>query len=90
MVQDMTEPSPTRTATRWWRDAVIYQVYVRSFADGSMHPTFASAVSTYNVDEDGVLRTRVATSAGTIPANIRTPPTGERASRAPPERQQSA
>ncbi|GAA3217548.1 glycoside hydrolase family 13 protein [Actinocorallia longicatena] len=22
------------TATRWWRDAVIYQVYVRSFADG--------------------------------------------------------
>src|SRR5690349_3295458 len=35
-------PSPTRPAefssspaagTRWWRDAVIYQVYVRSFAD---------------------------------------------------------
>ena len=23
------------TATRWWRDAVIYQVYVRSFADGN-------------------------------------------------------
>jgi alpha-glucosidase len=22
-------------ATRWWRDAVIYQVYVRSFADGN-------------------------------------------------------
>ncbi|WP_431903286.1 alpha-amylase family glycosyl hydrolase, partial [Nonomuraea sp. bgisy101] len=22
------------TSTRWWRDAVIYQVYVRSFADG--------------------------------------------------------
>ncbi|HVV21528.1 MAG TPA: glycoside hydrolase family 13 protein [Pseudonocardiaceae bacterium] len=35
MVQDLTEPSPTRTATRWWRDAVIYQVYVRSFADGN-------------------------------------------------------
>ncbi|GAA1016619.1 alpha-glucosidase [Acrocarpospora pleiomorpha] len=26
------EPVP---ATRWWRDAVIYQVYVRSFADGN-------------------------------------------------------
>ncbi|MER5643002.1 glycoside hydrolase family 13 protein [Streptosporangium sp. NPDC002524] len=25
----------TGTATRWWRDAVIYQVYVRSFADGN-------------------------------------------------------
>ncbi|GAA2274429.1 glycoside hydrolase family 13 protein [Nonomuraea roseoviolacea subsp. roseoviolacea] len=24
-----------RVATRWWRDAVIYQVYVRSFADGN-------------------------------------------------------
>ncbi|MDI2131661.1 glycoside hydrolase family 13 protein [Yinghuangia seranimata] len=24
-----------RTADRWWRDAVIYQVYVRSFADGN-------------------------------------------------------
>ncbi|WP_204044233.1 glycoside hydrolase family 13 protein [Acrocarpospora phusangensis] len=23
------------SATRWWRDAVIYQVYVRSFADGN-------------------------------------------------------
>jgi len=23
------------TVTRWWRDAVIYQVYVRSFADGN-------------------------------------------------------
>jgi murein L,D-transpeptidase YafK len=59
----------------------------RSFADGSMHPTFAAAVSSHNVDEDGVLRTRVSTSAGTIPANIRTPPTGERvqASRATPK-----
>ncbi|GAA3042244.1 glycoside hydrolase family 13 protein [Streptosporangium longisporum] len=28
-------PSGTGTATRWWRDAVIYQVYVRSFADGN-------------------------------------------------------
>jgi murein L,D-transpeptidase YafK len=50
----------------------------RSFADGSMHPTFASAVSSSNVDSDGVIRTRVSTSSGTIPANIRTPPTGER------------
>ncbi|GII77251.1 alpha-glucosidase [Sphaerisporangium rufum] len=25
---------PAPAATRWWRDAVIYQVYVRSFADG--------------------------------------------------------
>ena len=27
------EPSPI-SASAWWRDAVIYQVYVRSFADG--------------------------------------------------------
>ncbi|MEN3540499.1 alpha-amylase family glycosyl hydrolase [Microbispora sp. ZYX-F-249] len=26
---------PSAVATRWWRDAVIYQVYVRSFADGN-------------------------------------------------------
>lgn len=26
--------SQTPTSARWWRDAVIYQVYVRSFADG--------------------------------------------------------
>ena len=51
---------------------------VRSFADGGMHPTFASAVRSHNVDEDGVVRTRVSTSAGTIPANVRTPPSGER------------
>ncbi|MEO3807592.1 glycoside hydrolase family 13 protein [Sphaerisporangium sp. B11E5] len=25
---------PVTTSARWWRDAVIYQVYVRSFADG--------------------------------------------------------
>ncbi|GCD96734.1 glycoside hydrolase family 13 protein [Embleya hyalina] len=25
----------TRTTTGWWRDSVIYQVYVRSFADGN-------------------------------------------------------
>ncbi|MEZ0073115.1 glycoside hydrolase family 13 protein [Planotetraspora sp. GP83] len=33
----MTEPAvqPSAVATRWWRDAVIYQVYVRSFADGN-------------------------------------------------------
>jgi murein L,D-transpeptidase YafK len=59
----------------------------RSFADGGMHPTFASAVSSHNVDDDGVVRTRVSTSAGTIPANVRTPPSGERvqASRATPK-----
>jgi murein L,D-transpeptidase YafK len=55
---------------------------VRSFADGSMHPTFATAVRSHNVDEDGVVRARISTSAGTIPANVRTPPSGERASRA--------
>ncbi len=26
---------PQKAVTRWWRDAVIYQVYVRSFADGN-------------------------------------------------------
>lgn len=55
---------------------------VRSFADGSMHPTFASAVRSHNVDDDGVVRARISTASGTIPANIRTPPSGERASRA--------
>ncbi|MDF4250288.1 hypothetical protein P2424_07885 [Streptomyces sp. WMMB303] len=33
-----TVPAPAgrrpRSAPGWWRDAVIYQVYVRSFADG--------------------------------------------------------
>ena len=59
----------------------------RSFADGSMHPTFAAAVNSHNADDDGVVRTRISTSAGTIPANIRTPPSGERAiaSRATPK-----
>jgi alpha-glucosidase len=27
-------PDPTRAATDWWRDAVFYQIYIRSFADG--------------------------------------------------------
>ncbi|MGW7415752.1 glycoside hydrolase family 13 protein [Streptomyces sp. NPDC054863] len=31
--QPRTDPRPV--ASRWWRDAVIYQVYVRSFADGN-------------------------------------------------------
>ncbi len=30
----ITEPRPTGKDARWWRDAVIYQIYVRSFADG--------------------------------------------------------
>lgn len=29
------EPAGDHGHTRWWRDAVIYQVYVRSFADGN-------------------------------------------------------
>ena len=29
---------------------------VRSFADGGMHPTFAAAVQSHHVDEDGVVR----------------------------------
>ena len=32
----------------------------------------------HNVDEDGVLRAKIASPAGTIPANIRLPPSGER------------
>ncbi|WP_030378712.1 MULTISPECIES: glycoside hydrolase family 13 protein [unclassified Streptomyces] len=30
----MGQPTPARKGTDWWRSAVIYQVYVRSFADG--------------------------------------------------------
>ncbi|MGW1768791.1 glycoside hydrolase family 13 protein [Streptomyces sp. NPDC002073] len=36
MTHELTDPrlaSPSSNATGWWRDAVIYQVYVRSFAD---------------------------------------------------------
>ncbi|PJJ01576.1 alpha-glucosidase [Streptomyces sp. 2333.5] len=39
MTQELTSPGPAPRApetgrdSRWWRDAVIYQVYVRSFAD---------------------------------------------------------
>ncbi|MPZ39005.1 MAG: hypothetical protein GEU95_13255 [Rhizobiales bacterium] len=49
-----------------------------SFADGSMHPTFMAAVSRHNVDENGVLRAKTSTTAGTIPANVRLPPSGKR------------
>lgn len=31
----MTAATPARIATDWWRDAVIYQIYPRSFADGN-------------------------------------------------------
>ncbi|HEX3788010.1 MAG TPA: alpha-amylase family glycosyl hydrolase [Pseudonocardiaceae bacterium] len=31
----MGEPNPVQSNDRWWRDAVIYQVYLRSFADGN-------------------------------------------------------
>ncbi|MEU5879517.1 glycoside hydrolase family 13 protein [Spirillospora sp. NPDC047279] len=34
MTHDIVTAAEPSTATRWWRDAVIYQVYVRSFADG--------------------------------------------------------
>ncbi|MCF1592972.1 glycoside hydrolase family 13 protein [Streptomyces muensis] len=30
----MAQPTPARNRPDWWRNAVIYQVYVRSFADG--------------------------------------------------------
>ncbi|MFJ4682200.1 alpha-amylase family glycosyl hydrolase [Streptomyces sp. NPDC088789] len=30
----MAQPTPARKPSDWWRSAVIYQVYVRSFADG--------------------------------------------------------
>jgi alpha-glucosidase len=36
MTQHTVDVFPARaTTTRWWRDAVIYQVYIRSFADGN-------------------------------------------------------
>src|SRR5262245_38007216 len=50
---------------------------VRSFADGSMHPSFAASVQSHQVDDGGIVRAPVSSRAGTIPANIRLPP-GER------------
>ncbi|WP_248959138.1 glycoside hydrolase family 13 protein [Sphaerisporangium perillae] len=35
MTDVVREARPVQAGTRWWRDAVIYQVYVRSFADGN-------------------------------------------------------
>ncbi|MET9362744.1 glycoside hydrolase family 13 protein [Streptomyces sp. NPDC006632] len=35
MPQHIAAPRPQTTSTQWWRDAVIYQVYPRSFADGN-------------------------------------------------------
>ena len=32
---ERTRPSEHVTAEAWWRDAVVYQVYLRSFADGN-------------------------------------------------------
>jgi hypothetical protein len=46
---------------------------VRTYADGGMHPVFLSAVRSNNVDEFGVIRSRIAAPAGTIPANVRIP-----------------
>ncbi|MGE3663856.1 MAG: glycoside hydrolase family 13 protein [Pseudonocardia sp.] len=34
MTQPSLLPGSARTDASWWRDAVIYQVYIRSFADG--------------------------------------------------------
>ena len=31
----MTEPTGSTPLTRWWRDAVVYQIYPRSFADSN-------------------------------------------------------
>jgi murein L,D-transpeptidase YafK len=47
---------------------------VQSFADGGMHPSFRSSVNGHHVDENGVVRARVSSPNGTIPANIRLPP----------------
>ncbi len=46
---------------------------VRTNTDGGMHATFRNSVSPHHVDEDGVIRNRVASANGTIPANIRMP-----------------
>jgi murein L,D-transpeptidase YafK len=46
----------------------------RSFADGSMHPSFRNSVHSYNVDANGVVIAKIASPNGTIPANIRLPP----------------
>jgi murein L,D-transpeptidase YafK len=51
---------------------------VRAFADGSMHPSFRNAVKPYNVDDNGVVVARISAPNGTIPANIRIPPSGPR------------
>jgi hypothetical protein len=45
----------------------------RTNTDGGMHETFRNAVASYNVDDAGVVRNRVASTSGTIPANIRLP-----------------
>ena len=34
-LSDTTPPDTPDTATAWWRDAVVYQIYIRSFADGN-------------------------------------------------------
>jgi alpha-glucosidase len=35
MVAERTTPTPSTTDPLWWRSAVIYQIYPRSFADGN-------------------------------------------------------
>ena len=34
-VESTVEPAPAPAREEWWRDAVVYQVYVRSFADAN-------------------------------------------------------
>ncbi len=46
---------------------------VRSFADGGMHPTFLASLQSHNVDDAGVVRARISSSNGTIPANVQIP-----------------
>jgi hypothetical protein len=48
-------------------------VAARTGTDGGMNPVFFSALSSSNIDSEGVVVAPVATKLGTIPANIRLP-----------------